>query len=66
MFATADQELWQQLDQINVPTLIITGEHDVGSNPEMAEQMHQKIASSELMIVPNIRHMLPVERARYR
>lgn len=63
LFATADQELWHQLDQIDVPTLIVTGEHDIGSSPEMAKQMHEKILDSELIIVPNMRHMLPVERA---
>ena len=63
LFATADQELWCQLDQIDVPTFIITGELDSGSNPAMSEQMHGKISGSELMIVPNMRHMLPVEGA---
>ncbi|MFC5591853.1 alpha/beta fold hydrolase [Sporosarcina soli] len=62
LFATADQELWDKLDQIIVPTLVITGEEDVGSTPEMAQQIHEKIAASELLIVPTMRHMLPVER----
>lgn len=63
LFATADRELWCQLDQIDVPTFIITGELDSGSNPAMSEQMHERINGSELMIVPNMRHMLPVEGA---
>jgi pimeloyl-ACP methyl ester carboxylesterase len=61
VFATADQELWGKLDQISSPTLIITGENDIGSSPEMAEQLHEKIKSSEIIIVPSIRHMLPIE-----
>lgn len=61
LFATADAELWSKLHQIDLPTLIITGEHDFGSNPEMARQMHEKIVHSELIIVPNMKHMLPVE-----
>lgn len=64
LFATADEDLWPQIQQINIPTQIITGEHDVGSNPEMARQMHEKIVDSELMIVPNMRHMLPIEGAK--
>ncbi|MFE4430409.1 alpha/beta fold hydrolase [Peribacillus butanolivorans] len=64
LFATADEELWPQIQQINIPTQIITGEYDVGSNPEMAEQMHEKIAHSELMIVPNMKHMLPIEGSK--
>lgn len=64
LFATADEDLWPQIHQINIPTQIITGEHDVGSNPEMARQMHEKIVHSELMIVPNMRHMLPMEGSK--
>ncbi|MGM1033944.1 MAG: alpha/beta fold hydrolase [Bacillota bacterium] len=64
LFATADEELWPQIQQINIPTQIITGEHDLGSNPEMARQMHEMIVGSELMIVPNMRHMLPIEGAK--
>jgi pimeloyl-ACP methyl ester carboxylesterase len=63
VFATADQELWGKLEQISQPTLIMTGEADVGSSPDMATQMHKKIKGSELMIVPSIRHMLPIEGA---
>jgi len=63
LFATADEELWPQIQQINIPTQIITGENDLGSNPEMARQMHEMIVGSELMIVPNMRHMLPIEGA---
>jgi pimeloyl-ACP methyl ester carboxylesterase len=61
VFATADQELWGKLDQISSPTLIMTGEKDIGSSPEMAHQMHTRIKNSELVIVPSIRHMLPIE-----
>lgn len=64
VFATADKELWDKLNQIQVPVFIITGELDRGSNPRMAEQMERKIPSAELFIAPGIRHMLPVEGAR--
>ncbi|WP_144553848.1 alpha/beta fold hydrolase [Peribacillus simplex] len=64
LFATADEELWPQIHQIDIPTHIITGEHDVGSNPEMARQMHEKIAHSEILIVPNMKHMLPIEGSK--
>ncbi|WP_227938337.1 alpha/beta fold hydrolase [Alkalihalobacillus deserti] len=63
VFANADQELWGKLEQINQPTLIMTGEADVGSSPVMATQMHERIKGSELVIIPSIRHMLPIEGA---
>ncbi|PIC57705.1 alpha/beta hydrolase [Sporosarcina sp. P12(2017)] len=62
LFATADEELWNQLHKIAVPALIITGELDVGSTPKMSNQIHEKIKGSELLIVPETRHMLPVEK----
>lgn len=63
LFAEADEELWPKLHEINLPTFIMTGENDIGSNPEMAKLMHKKIAHSELLIVPEVKHMLPVEKA---
>ncbi|MBY0223207.1 alpha/beta fold hydrolase [Mammaliicoccus sciuri] len=62
LFATADEEVWQQLKDITVPSLIITGEYDVGSTPEMSQQIHEKLLNSELLVVPDTRHMLPVEK----
>ncbi|MFJ5717538.1 alpha/beta fold hydrolase [Neobacillus sp. NPDC093127] len=63
LFATADQELWPKLSTIKLPTLIITGEQDVGSTPEMSKCMHLQIEQSELLIFPNMKHMLPAEDA---
>ncbi|WNS78027.1 alpha/beta fold hydrolase [Domibacillus sp. DTU_2020_1001157_1_SI_ALB_TIR_016] len=63
LFATADEELWTNFHEINVPVFIITGEEDVGSNPQMSEQMHEKLSQSKLTIVPGMKHMLPVEGA---
>ncbi|WP_158738476.1 alpha/beta fold hydrolase [Alteribacillus sp. YIM 98480] len=61
VFATADQELWPLLSKITIPALIMTGKEDVGSTPQMAEEMHEKLAKSELIIVPEYKHMLPIE-----
>ncbi|SDJ10214.1 alpha/beta fold hydrolase [Alteribacillus bidgolensis] len=61
VFATADQEVWPQLSKITIPTLIMTGEEDVGSTQQMAEEMHEKCAQSELIVVPEYKHMLPIE-----
>ncbi|OCA92910.1 alpha/beta fold hydrolase [Pseudobacillus wudalianchiensis] len=63
LFATADEALWPSLKQISQPTFILTGEHDIGSNPAMAKQMHHEIAHSEVLIVPGMKHMLPIEGA---
>lgn len=49
------------LDQIRVPVLIATGEEDAGSNPRMARYMHERIAGSELHILPGLRHSILTE-----
>jgi len=46
------------IDQIAMPTLIATGEHDAGSNSRMARYMHERIPDSRLEILPKLRHSL--------
>jgi (E)-2-((N-methylformamido)methylene)succinate hydrolase len=57
----AESDLDQELSQIRAPTLIVTGEHDVGSTPEMARLMHERIPGSRLEILPVLRHGILVE-----
>jgi pimeloyl-ACP methyl ester carboxylesterase len=49
------------LDQIRCPTLIATGEDDLGSNPRMARYMHDRIPGSRLEIFPGLRHSILIE-----
>jgi 3-oxoadipate enol-lactonase len=49
------------LDRISMPTLIATGEDDQGSNPRMANFMHQSIRQSQLAILPGLRHSILIE-----
>jgi proline iminopeptidase len=50
-----------QLSQIKVPTLILVGEHDE-SDPKMSREMHDKIAGSQLIILPKSGHMTFVDQ----
>ena len=45
----------------NHPTLVATGEHDVGSNTRMARLMHERIAGSVLHIFPGMKHSILAE-----
>lgn len=63
VFATSDEELYDQLPHIVCPTQIITGELDRGSTPEMARLMAERIPQAEVIVFPKIRHMLPIEAA---
>jgi proline-specific peptidase len=63
VFATADEEVYDLLDKIQCPAFIITGELDPGSTPDMAKLMGERIPDSQVLIIPNTRHMLPIEAA---
>lgn len=52
------------IDQIKLPTLIVTGEQDQGSNPRMAHFMHECIPGSRLEILPQMRHSILIEASR--
>ena len=46
-----------------MPTLIMTGENEIGSTPNMSRRLHQKIKNSKLYIIPNAKHMVTYEKA---
>ncbi len=53
------------LSRISVPTLIMVGEQDVITPPEASRTMHERIASSELHLVPAAAHMSPLENPEF-
>ena len=57
----SEVEYVDQLSQIKVPTLIIVGDHDE-SDPKMSQEMHDKIAGSQLVILPKSGHMTFVDQ----
>ncbi len=61
VFATADQELWPRLPEITVPTLAITGADDFGSTPEMTHRLADAIPGARAVVVPGVRHLLPMQ-----
>jgi len=51
-----------KLEEVDAPTLILTGDADAFIFPEESELMHKKIKNSELKILsPNIGHMIQFE-----
>jgi pimeloyl-ACP methyl ester carboxylesterase len=57
----ATTDLADELHRIQAPTLIVTGEGDIGSTPRMARLMHERIAGSRLHVLPGLRHSILVE-----
>ncbi|CAK9889734.1 MULTISPECIES: alpha/beta fold hydrolase [Pseudomonas] len=64
LFATQDMYRADDLASIQVPTLIATGEWDLGSTPAMTEQLAQRIPGAQSVVLAEQRHMMPVESPR--
>ena len=62
VFATGDAEVGPDLGLVTAPALAITGQEDPGSTPEMTHRLAAAITGCRAEIVPNTRHMLPLER----
>jgi pimeloyl-ACP methyl ester carboxylesterase len=57
----AESDLGDELRRIAAPTLILTGEHDIGSNPRIARAMAERIPGAEVEILPELRHAVLLE-----
>jgi 3-oxoadipate enol-lactonase len=56
-------DLREAIRAIRCPTLILVGEQDHGTDLSMAKTMHERIAGSELTVLPNAAHCSCVEAA---
>jgi proline iminopeptidase len=54
-------EYTDRLPTLRVPTLITVGDHDE-CDPALAQVMHEKIAGSELLVLPKSGHMVFVDQ----
>ena len=51
----------EDLAAIACPSLVITGELDSSSTPAMARAMAAELPNAEALILPGLRHMVPIE-----
>jgi (E)-2-((N-methylformamido)methylene)succinate hydrolase len=63
VFALGDRELVGRLGVIACPTLVMTGERDMGSTPAMAWKIAKEIPGARVSIIADGRHMMPIEMA---
>ena len=61
LLAVADVGLEESIAAIQCPTLVVTGEDDLGSSPEMAEAIADRIPNARAVILPRLRHMAMLE-----
>lgn len=54
--------VYEQLDRIQTPTLVLVGEEDVATVPAKSERIHAAITGSELVVVPRAGHSASIEQ----
>jgi len=62
LFVDADN-FQLNFSNFTMPTLIMTGENEIGSTPDMNRMLHKEINNSELYIIPKAKHMATYEKA---
>ena len=53
----ADSEIKDALTRVKCPTLVLTGELDPGSTPEIAHRMINDLTNGELIVLPGLHHL---------
>lgn len=61
--AIAKIDLMDRLKEIKCPALIMVGDQDHGTPPEMARQIHENLPGSELRIIASAAHISNIEQA---
>lgn len=55
-------DVLDRLKEIDCPALVIVGEQDHGTPPEMARQIHANLRGSTLVVIPSAAHLSNVEQ----
>ena len=53
--------IYDQIDKIAFPTLIVVGDQDSATVPEKSERMHARIRGSKMVVIPGAGHSSSVE-----
>lgn len=51
-----------RLSELQVPTLVIVGDHDISSKIELAEQLANEISGAQKVVIPGVAHMVSMEK----
>ena len=57
----ANTEIFTNLNNITHPTILITGEYDLGCSPQHNINMAKQIENSRLVILPKLKHSILIE-----
>jgi pimeloyl-ACP methyl ester carboxylesterase len=64
MARASAEDLRPALPQLNLPTLLVYGDQDVRAPLEVARHLHESIAGSELVVLPDAGHLCNIESPR--
>lgn len=62
--AISKVDVLDRLPEIKCPALVIVGEEDHGTPPDMARAIHANLSGSELVLLPNAAHFSNVEQEK--
>ena len=51
-----------RLKEVKIPSLVIVGEQDPGTPVSMAQEIHENLPGSELVIIPSAAHLSNLEQ----
>ncbi|MGE5523953.1 MAG: alpha/beta fold hydrolase [Rhodospirillaceae bacterium] len=60
--AISKVDVLERLPEIQCRVLIMVGEHDHGTPPEMARQIHENLPGSSLLVIPSAAHLSNIEQ----
>jgi 3-oxoadipate enol-lactonase len=62
--AIAQLDLTARLKEIKCPALVIVGDQDAGTPPEMAREIQANLPGSELTVIPSAAHLSNIEQTQ--
>ena len=60
--AIAEVDYLDRLKEIKAPALVIVGDQDHGTPPEMAKQIHENLPGSEFLVIKDAAHIANIEQ----
>ena len=61
MAEASAEDLREVLPHVDIPTLLVYGDHDVRAPLAVAEHLHAEIAGSTLVVLPGVGHVCNIE-----
>jgi pimeloyl-ACP methyl ester carboxylesterase len=61
-YALRDADLTQETPKINKPTLVLCGDQDIATPPELGRELAQAISNARFALIENAAHLICIEQ----